>query len=200
MTLEWALSELLNNQGALKKLQQEIDSTIGLQRKVEETDTKGLPYLQAVVKETLRLHPPGPLLVPHESTEDCTVMGYHIPAGTQLLIHAWKIHRDPRWWTRPLEFEPERFVGPHGGPAEVDLWGRHFHLIPFGAGRRACPGTALALHILHLTIARLLHAFEWKLPAGAAAVDMREGPGLSSPKAVPLVVERAPREFLALYS
>ncbi|KAF8364713.1 hypothetical protein HHK36_033313 [Tetracentron sinense] len=136
VSIEWALSELLSNPQVLGKAQEEIDTKIGTERRVEESDLEQLPYLQAIVKETLRLHPPGPLLVPHESTEDCVVSGFKIPAGTRLIVNAWKIHRDPRWWDRPLEFCPERFIKGQGSSSEVDLRGQHFQFIPFGAGRK----------------------------------------------------------------
>ena len=100
-TLTWALALLLNNRDALRKVQQELDKQIGRERQVNESDTKNLVYLQAVLKETLRLHPVAPLLAPRESSEDCTVAGYHVPAGTRLLVNASKFHRDPHVWTDP---------------------------------------------------------------------------------------------------
>ncbi|KAL4188500.1 hypothetical protein AMTRI_Chr08g160470 [Amborella trichopoda] len=181
VTLEWAVAALLSNPEAMRKVKEELNTKIGKERRVEEVDIANLPYLQAVIKETLRLYPPAPILIPHESMEDCMVAGFHMPAGTQLIINAWKIQRDPRWWERPLEFEPERFIG-----SKVDMKGQHFQFLPFGAGRRACPGTSLALSILHLALARLLHSFDWHLPLGCSSLDMTEGMGLTSPRASPL--------------
>lgn len=150
--------------------------------------------MQALVKEALRLHPSGPLLVPHESIPDCKVSGFNVPSGTTLIVNAWKIHRDPRWWDRPLQFEPERFLGD-GSASHLDMRGRqHFQLIPFGSGRRACPGTSLALSIIHLTIARLLHGFDWKVPPDSSCVDMTEGPGFSLNKAIPVEALLIPRD------
>ncbi|XP_068648661.1 xanthotoxin 5-hydroxylase CYP82C4-like [Aristolochia californica] len=200
LTLEWLMAELLNKPHMLRKAQEEIDSKVGKERKVEEEDVEELPYLQAIVKETLRLHPAGPLLVPHESTENCSVAGFHVPAGTQLIVNAWKIHRDPSYWLHPLTFEPERFLGPDGSATEVDMKGQHFQFIPFGSGRRACPGATLALSVLHLAAARMLHALEWRLPAGIPVIDMSEGPGLTSPKAVPLEALVFPSSTAKLYS
>ncbi|XP_068641092.1 xanthotoxin 5-hydroxylase CYP82C4-like [Aristolochia californica] len=199
LSLEWLMAELLNKPDILQKAQEEIDSKVGNERKVEEKDIEELPYLKAIVKETLRLHPAGPLLMPHESTEDCVVSGFHVPAGTQLIVNAWKIHRDPNYWLHPLRFEPERFLGPDGSAADVDMKGQHFEFIPFGSGRRSCPGAALGLSVLHLASARLLHAFEWKVPASSSLMDMSEGAGLTSPKAVPLEALLLPRSPAKLY-
>ncbi|KAG9450852.1 hypothetical protein H6P81_010817 [Aristolochia fimbriata] len=202
LSLEWLMAELLNQPRLLQKVQEEIESKVGSQWRVEEKDIEELPYLQAIVKETLRLHPAGPLLVPHESTEDCVVAGFHVPAGTQLIVNAWKIHRDPKYWLHPLRFEPERFLGPEGSAVDVDLKGQHFQFIPFGSGRRACPGAHLALSLLHLAAARLLHAFEWRLPNSennGSVMDMSEGHGLTCPKAVPLEALLLPKSPAKLY-
>ncbi|XP_071728218.1 cytochrome P450 CYP82D47-like [Rutidosis leptorrhynchoides] len=150
ITLTWALSLLLNNPKALKIAQDEIDEHVGRERPVEESDMKNLVYLDAIIKETLRLYPAGPLAVPHESIEDCVVSGYHIPKGTRLLLNLWKIHRDPNIWSDPYEFRPERFMT---NQKDIDVKGNHFELIPFGSGRRMCPGMLLALQTLRLTLA-----------------------------------------------
>ncbi|KAL4188499.1 hypothetical protein AMTRI_Chr08g160460 [Amborella trichopoda] len=112
VTLEWALAALLNSPEAMRKVKEELNLKVGKERRVEEANIAYLPYLQAIIKEALRLYPPAPILVPHESMEDCMVAGFH------------------RWWEWPLEFEPERFIG-----SEVDVKGQHFQLLPFGAGR-----------------------------------------------------------------
>ncbi|XP_022137230.1 cytochrome P450 CYP82D47-like [Momordica charantia] len=160
ITMTWALSLLLNNQEALRKVQRELDEHVGRQRRVKESDVKNLIYLQAVVKETLRLYPAVPLLVPHESMEDCTVAGYHIPAGTRLLVNLRKLQKDPLVWEDPCEFRPERFLT---NQKDVDVRGQNLQLIPFGSGRRVCAGISFALQVMHLTLANLLHEFEISL-------------------------------------
>ncbi|XP_074284343.1 cytochrome P450 CYP82D47-like [Silene latifolia] len=189
VSLTWALSLLLNNKDALKKTQAELDSIVGKQRQVEESDLKNLVYLQAVVKETLRLYPAAPLSVPRESIEDCTVDGYHIPAGTQLFVNLYKIHRDPNTWEEPCEFRPERFLTTH---KDYDVRGQSFEFMPFGSGRRICPGISFALQFMQLTLASLIHGFEISTPADKS-VDMTEGFGLTNLKATPLEVLLTPR-------
>ncbi|KAF2324460.1 hypothetical protein GH714_014459 [Hevea brasiliensis] len=133
VTLTWTLSLLLNNRHVLKKAQQELDTLVGRERQVKESDMKDLVYLQAIIKESFRLYPAAPLSVPHESIEDCSVGGYHIPAGTRLIVNVSKIHRDSRVWFNPSEFIPERFLTTH---QDVDVKGQNFELLPFGSGRR----------------------------------------------------------------
>ncbi|KAK3231503.1 hypothetical protein Dsin_003384 [Dipteronia sinensis] len=182
-TLTWAVSLLLNNPHMLKKAQEELDQLVGMERQVNESDIKNLVYLQAIIKETLRLYPAGPLLGPREAMEDCTVNGYRVAAGTRLIVNVWKIQRDPRVWTNPSAFQPERFLTSH---PHVDVRGQQFELIPFGSGRRSCPGASFALQVLHLTLARLLHGFDISTPLIDQPVDMTESPGLTIPKATPL--------------
>eukprot|EP01018_Ginkgo_biloba_P040754 Gb_24787 [translate_table: standard] len=192
VTIEWALSLLLQHPDILKKAQEELDTKIGRNRLVEESDIPQLEYLQLIVKETLRLYPAGPLLVPHESKEDCHIGGYHVSVGTLLVVNAWAIHRDPVTWKKPLEFKPERFME---GKLEMEIEGRgnnEFEMIPFGAGRRGCPGASLALCIVNIVLARLLQSFSWSLPLGKV-IDMREAAGLTIPKAVPLEALIKPR-------
>ncbi|GAV87883.1 LOW QUALITY PROTEIN: p450 domain-containing protein, partial [Cephalotus follicularis] len=193
--LTWGLSLLLNNRHALKKVQEEIDTHIGKERQVKESDIKNLIYLQAIIKETIRLYPGAPLSLPHESMEDCTVSGYHVPAGTRLLVNLWKIQRDPRVWTDPCEFQPERFLTTY---KNIDVRGQNFELIPFGAGRRMCPGISFALQVLQLTLASLLHGFEITTLSDEP-VDMAERVGLTSLKATPLKVLLTPRLPTDLY-
>ena len=195
VTVEWALSALMNRPEILRKAQEELDTHVGRERLLEESDVHKLKYLEAIVKETLRLYPAAPLLLPHESFEACTVGGYHVPAGTQLLVNAWAIHRDPALWERPTEFIPDRFVN---GSKEMDVKGHDLELIPFGSGRRICPGMSLALIMVNHTLGRLLQSFEWFAPGGAK-IDMREGLGLSMPKLVPLEAIIKPRLPLHLY-
>ncbi|KAK8360526.1 hypothetical protein V6Z11_A04G172600 [Gossypium hirsutum] len=195
VTLTWAISLLLNNRHVLKKAQEELDIHVGNQRQVEESDIANLVYLQAIIRETLRLYPATPILVPREAMEDCTVAGFHIPAGTRLLVNLWKLQRDPRIWHKPLDFLPERFLSDH---ANIDVRGQNFELIPFGSGRRICPGITFALHFQHLTLARLLHGFK-RGTVSDKAVDMCENPGITVPKATPLEVTITPKLPSMLY-
>ena len=186
---------LLNNNPALKRAQEELDLIVGRERWVEDSDIKSLVYLQAIVKETLRLYPPGPLAVPHEASEDLTVCGYHVPKGTRLFVNLWKLHRDPSIWHEPEAFSPERFLKSHAG---VDASGKHFEFIPFGSGRRSCPGMSFALHVTHLTLARVLQGFELAAPSGGP-VDMSEGLGITLPRATALEVVMTPRLSAEMY-
>nr|GMD75964.1 cytochrome P450 CYP82D47-like [Ipomoea batatas] len=149
ITLTWALSLVLNNYDVLMNIQDELDTKIGKFRGIEESDINQLIYIQAVVKETLRLHPAAPLSVPHEAIEDCTINGYHIQKGTRVIPNLAKIHRDPKVWVEPNEFRPERFLTTH---KDIDIKGNNFEIIPFGSGRRMCPGLTTAkatpLHVL----------------------------------------------------
>ncbi|KAK9187973.1 hypothetical protein WN944_019372 [Citrus x changshan-huyou] len=186
ITVEWALAELINHPDMMKKAREEIDSVVGKSRLVEESDIINLPYLQALVKETLRLHPAAPMPV-RESTENCTINGYEIPARTRVFINVWAINRDPNHWETPLEFCPERFIA-EDGKSQLDVRGQHYHYIPFGSGRRACPGTTLALHMVHSTLAAMIQCFDWEVIGGnGTRVDMEEGTGLTLPRAHPLI-------------
>ncbi|KAE8679889.1 putative Cytochrome P450 [Hibiscus syriacus] len=189
VTLTWAMSLLLNNRDELRKLQQELDIHVGKERLVQESDIKNLVYLKAIIKETLRLYPAGPLGVPHESMEDCTVRGYHISAGTRLFINLSKLHRDPRVWSDPCEFRPQRFLTTH---KDIDLRGQNFELIPFSSGRRMCPGVSFGVQVLELVLASVVQGFELKTPLDEV-VDMSEGIGLTNLKATPLQLLITPR-------
>ncbi|KAJ4845112.1 hypothetical protein Tsubulata_030344 [Turnera subulata] len=195
ITLTWALSLLLNNPKVLKKAQDELDDCVGKNQLVDEADIKNLVYLQAIVKETLRLYPPAPLGAPREAMEDCEIAGFHVPAGTRLFVNMWKLHRDPRIWSNPLEFQPERFLTEH---INVDVGGMDFEYTPFGSGRRMCPGVTFGLQVVHLTLARLLQGFELRT-ASDAPVDMTESPGSTTPKATPLDVLLRPRLCSTIY-
>ncbi|CAA0839449.1 Cytochrome P450 82C4 [Striga hermonthica] len=181
--LVWAFSLILNNPHVLKKAQEELDRHVGKQRQVEESDIRNLVYLQAITKETLRLYPAGPLGGTREFSEDCTVGGYHVPKGTWLLVNLWKLHRDPHvWGPDALEFKPERFLSIH---KNMDVRGSDFELIPFGAGRRICPGSNLGLQMMHFVLANLLHSFDF-WTEGDEGIDMTESAGLTTMKATPL--------------
>ncbi|XP_058069219.1 cytochrome P450 CYP82D47-like [Magnolia sinica] len=195
IAITWTLSVLLNHKHVIKKAQDELDNYVGKDRNVDESDINNLVYLQAILKETLRLYPPAPMGAPHQASEDCYVGGYHVPAGTRLFTNVWKMHRDPRVWSDPDEFQPERFMTKH---ADVDPKGTHFEFLPFGSGRRMCPGVSMAFQILHLILARLLHGFDLRTPFDAP-VDMSEKVGITVAKATPLEVLLSPRLPLELY-
>ncbi|KAH0705282.1 hypothetical protein KY290_009969 [Solanum tuberosum] len=188
-TMEWALSFLLNNPEALKKTQNEIDTHLGeSSRLLDESDLAQLPYLHGIINETLRMCPAGPLLVPHESSDECVVGGFRVPCGTMLLVNMWAIQNDARLWDRPNEFRPERFI---------DFKGQRdgFRLMPFGYGRRGCPGENLAMHVAGLALGSLIQCFEWER-VSEELVDMTEGPGLTMPKAIPLLAKCRPRQSI----
>ncbi|KAF5955688.1 hypothetical protein HYC85_008544 [Camellia sinensis] len=193
--LTWALSLLMNNSHVLKKAQEELDIHIGKERQMDESDIGELVYLHAIVKETLRLYPAGPLSGPREFTEDCIIGGYHVSKGTRLTLNLWKLQRDPTIWPEPSDFRPERFVTSH---KDVDVKGQHLELIPFGAGRRVCPGTLFGIQMLHLVLARLLHGIELSTPSNAL-IDMTESTGLTNLKVTPFEVLVTPRLSPNLY-
>ncbi|KAM7526119.1 hypothetical protein LguiA_016021 [Lonicera macranthoides] len=183
ISIEWGFVEMLRNPHVMQKVRNEIDTVIGLHRKVEESDFERLPYLQAVVKETLRLHPVLPLLLPRNTTEDTKYMGYFVPKDTQVFVNAWAIGRDPAAWDDPLTFKPERFLG-----SDIEYKGQDFQLIPFGSGRRICVGFPLAHRVVHLTLATIIQNFDWELPAGVTpkSIDMEEKFGLTLRKKIPM--------------
>ncbi|KAJ7969672.1 Cytochrome P450 [Quillaja saponaria] len=179
-TLDWAFSELLKNPRVMKKLQQELTNVVGMSKVVEETDIPKLNYLDMVVKETYRLHPVAPFLIAHESMEDITINGYYINKKSRIIVNAWAIGRDPKIWSENVEeFYPERFINNN-----IDLKGHDFELIPFGSGRRGCPGMMLGLMSVKYTIAQFVHCFNWELPNGMNSkhLDMNEKFGLSIPR------------------
>lgn len=182
--LEWAMTELLRHPNIMKKLQEEIRRVACDKTNITKDDLGNLKYLPAVIKETLRLHPPIPLLVPRENRQDIKVKGYDIKAGTRVLINAWAIARDPTYWDQPEDFKPERFLNN-----EIDVKGNDFQLIPFGAGRRGCPGIVYAMAAGEVVLANLVHKFNWKLHGGGAGLenlDMFETFGLTMHRKTPL--------------
>jgi cytochrome P450 len=183
-TLEWAMAELLHNPITLRKVQEELRTTLGSDKKLEEKDIENFPYLKAVVKETLRLHPPLPFLVPHMAMDSCKFRGYYIPKETQILVNVWAIGRDPKTWEDPLVFKPERFLEHN----MLDYKGHNFEFIPFGSGRRMCPAVPLVSRVLPLALGSLLHSFDWVLADGLKPedMDMSERMGITLRKAVPL--------------
>ncbi|KAF9600232.1 hypothetical protein IFM89_005056 [Coptis chinensis] len=186
LTMEWAMSLLLNHPNILHKALSEIDSQVQ-GRLLDDSDLAKLPYLHCIINETLRLYPAAPLLLPHISSEECTVGGYSIPRGTILLANAWAIQRDPNMWVEPKTFMPERFEGVQG---EKEMG---FKFLPFGVGRRGCPGAALAMRVVALALGTFIQCFEWER-VGGDQVDMNENnTGVTMPKANPLIATCKPR-------
>ncbi|KAK9116919.1 hypothetical protein Sjap_015866 [Stephania japonica] len=193
ITIEWALAELINNQPILEKAREEINKVVGKSRLVEESDIPNLHFLQAIVKETLRLHPIVPITL-REAIENCTVGGYDIPAKTWLFVNIWAIGRDPKHWKNPLEFNPDRFFG--SDLSNLDMRGQNFHFIPFGSGRRGCPGITLALQVVQTTVAAVIQCFDLKNDNGTnqVEVDMTEAAGaLTLARANPLNCTPVPK-------
>ncbi|KAJ3682513.1 hypothetical protein LUZ60_015086 [Juncus effusus] len=184
-TLEWTMAELLNNPDILKKVTAEIDTNVGNHRLIQESDMANLPYFNCILLETLRLHPIIPLLVPHESREEIFLGGYEIPKGTMLLANVYQIQRDPENYEEPLKFKPERFENGTEGK-----W-----MIPFGMGRRKCPGEALAMREMGIMLGTLIQCFDWE-KKGDGPVDLTEGNGLSIPLATPLKALYRPRQAM----
>lgn len=181
------MAEMVLHPEIQRKVQNEVDVAFekGLS---DESELARLPYLQAVIKETLRLHPPGPLLSwARLSTQDVCVAGHHVPAGTTAMVNMHAITHDPEIWAQPETFLPERFL-----EQDVDVRGNDLRLAPFGAGRRVCPGRALGLATVQLWIAQLLHNFDW-IAAPGTTVDLTEVLKLSSEMVSPLQSVAVPR-------
>ena len=177
---------LLNHPNSLKKAIAEIDDRVGQERIMDVTDLPNLPYLQNIVRETLRLYPPGPLLVPHVSSEECEIGGYHIPKHTMVMVNAWAIQRDPKLWPDATSFRPERF---ETGKAET------YKFLPYGVGRRACPGASMANRLIGLTLGTLIQCYSWERVSDKE-VDMSGAEGLTMPKKTPLEAMCKPRDVL----
>ncbi|KAL6993691.1 hypothetical protein U1Q18_011803 [Sarracenia purpurea var. burkii] len=182
-TVEWAMAELLRDQDILKKSKDELEKIIGKGKPIQESDVVQLPYLQAVVKETMRMHPPIPFLLPRKVETNVEAWGYTIPQGAQVLVNAWAISHDSGIWLNPTSFMPERFL-----ESDIDVRGQDFELIPFGAGRRICPGLPLVLCVVPAMLGSLINSFDWKLEGEIASkdLDMEEKFGLSLKKVQPL--------------
>ncbi|XP_052181447.1 6,7,8-trihydroxycoumarin synthase-like [Diospyros lotus] len=186
ITLIWAMTQLVKRPEAMKRIQEEVRNIAGDKGVIHETDLQNLPYLKAAVKETLRLHPPVPLLLPHETIEPCTIAGYKVHPKTVVYVNAWAIGRDPKSWEDPEKFFPERFLDN-----SIDFKGQDFELIPFGAGRRSCPGIHLGVVTVELALANLICGFNWELPAATGIknnedIDTDVKPGISMQKKIPL--------------
>lgn len=163
------MAELLRNPDKMSRAQAELEQEIGRGNPLKESDIPRLPYLQAVIKETFRVHPTGPLLLPHKAEAETDICGFTIQKGVQVFINVWAIGKDPGSWEDPDAFIPERFLGPNSG---IDVTGQDFQLIPFGAGRRICPGLPLAMRMLHLILGSLVNCFDWKLQNGTKPEEM----------------------------
>ncbi|CAN6270519.1 unnamed protein product [Urochloa humidicola] len=179
LVLEYTMAELMRHKDVMAKLQAEVRSSIPKgQEAITEDNPTGMPYLKAVIKETLRLHPPSPLLLPHQSIEDCEVDGYMVGAGTTVFVNVWAIGRDPSLWDAAEEFMPERFLNKRGAEG-VDFRGLDFQFLPFGSGRRMCPGMNFALASIEIMLANLMYHFDWEMPEGVNEIDMAEVFGLT---------------------
>ncbi|EPS67404.1 hypothetical protein M569_07368 [Genlisea aurea] len=181
ITVEWAVAELIRNPRVLRKVQQELDGVVGRDRLMTEADIPNLPYLRCVAKECFRLHPPTPLMLPHKASADVKIGGYDVPKGTTVSVNAWAIARDPAIWKEPLEFRPERFE-----EEDVDMKGTDFRLVPFGSGRRLCPGAQLGINLVTSMIGHLVHHFDWSVKGGVEGMDMMEQPGTVTYMRTPL--------------
>ncbi|XP_031122106.1 dimethylnonatriene synthase-like [Ipomoea triloba] len=193
----WAFQELMRKPDIIAKATEELDREIGRERWVDESDCSRLPYIEAIIKETFRLHPLGTMLAPHYAMEDCNVAGYDIAKGTTILVNAWSIGRDPMFWDDAEEFKPERFLN-----SNIDMDGQNFAFLPFGSGRRRCPGYSLGLRVVRATLANMLHGFTWKLPPDMKPEDisMEEHYGLTTHPRFPIPLVMEPRLPSHLYS
>ncbi|XP_059643413.1 probable (S)-N-methylcoclaurine 3'-hydroxylase isozyme 2 [Cornus florida] len=183
-TIEWAMAELIKNPESMERVCEELTREIN-QHSLKESHLPQLPYLQACVKESMRLHPPGPLLLPRRAPDSCKVMNYTIPKNSQVVVNVWAIGRDPMVWEEPLKFKPERFLN-----GTLDFKGNDFEFLPFSAGRRICPGLPMAAKQVPLILASLLRSFDWSLPHGndPNELDMNEKFSITLQKEQPLVL------------
>lgn len=196
ISVEWAMAELIKNPRVQQKAQEELDRVIGFERVMTETDFSNLPYLQCVAKEALRMHPPTPLMLPHRANANVKISGYDIPKGSNVHVNVWAVARDPAVWKDPHEFRPERFL-----EEDVDMKGHDFRLLPFGAGRRVCPGAQLGINLVASMLGHLLHHFCWAPAEGVKPeeIDMSENPGLVTYMRTPVQAVPTPRLPSHLY-
>ncbi|KAJ3696873.1 hypothetical protein LUZ61_000578 [Rhynchospora tenuis] len=189
--VDWAMFELMRSPLVMKKVQSEIRQLLQGQANITDLDLVKLNFLHLVIKETLRLHPPFPLLLPRECRETCCIFGYDIPQGATVIVNAWAIGRDPKYWKDAEEFKPERFID---GSSDADFKGMNFEFIPFGAGHRICPGMSFGLANIEIVLANLLYHFDWELPAGVhpKELDTVESYGLSARKKADLILRAIP--------
>ncbi|XP_038976657.1 premnaspirodiene oxygenase-like [Phoenix dactylifera] len=175
-TLDWTMAELMRHPEIMEKVQAELRQALKGKARIEVEDINEFHYMKLVIKESLRLHQPGPLLLPRVCRETCQVDGYNIPAGSRIIVNAWAVARDPRYWEEPESFRPERFDG-----SSVDYKGGNFEYMPFGAGRRICPAISFGMAQVEMALANLLYFFDWKLPNGMGPndLDMTESFGVA---------------------
>ncbi|CAA7061634.1 unnamed protein product [Microthlaspi erraticum] len=193
ISMIWAMTELARHPRVMKKLQQEIRETLGDNKeKITEQDLDKVQYLKFVFQETFRLHPPAPLLLPREAMSDLKILGYDIPKNTMIEVNTYSIGRDPKYWENPNDFIPERFID-----SPVEYYGQHFELLPFGAGRRICPGINTGLTIVELGLLNVLYFFDWSLPDGMTTkdIDMEEAGAFVVGKKVPLELIPTPHKW-----
>ncbi|KAK4795824.1 hypothetical protein SAY86_028150 [Trapa natans] len=190
--VEFTMAEVMNKPHVLARVQQELDSVVGKEKVVEESHMGKLPYLQAVIKESLRLHPALPLLIPHCPSKDATIGGFTVPKGTRIFVNVWAIHHDPSLWENPSEFDPGRFLEEGTNKGAMDYGGKDFTYFPFGSGRRICAGIAMAERMLMYSLATLLHSFDWRLPE-AEKMDLDERFSIVLKKRIPLKPIPTPR-------
>ncbi|KAM0849171.1 hypothetical protein ACQ4PT_053888 [Festuca glaucescens] len=192
--LQWAMAELMRNPTVMRRAQEEVRRELAGHDRVTEDSLRNLHYMRLVIKETLRLHPAAPLLVPRECRSPCEVLGFDVPQGAMVLVNAWAIGRDPAHWDAPEEFVPERFE-ERGGSAGRDFKGTDFEFVPFGTGRRMCLGMAFGLAHIELALAALLFHFDWDLPEGIVReeLDMTEAAGITARLRSDLLVIAVPR-------
>ena len=192
LSVEWTMAELLRQPAVMSKVRAELQEVLGAKQYPDESDISRLPYLRAVLMESMRLHPPSPLMMPHEAmAEGAEVGGFAVPKGATVIINLCAVMRDPATWTQPDAFVPERFIGVH---MDFRVKDDRFEFMPFGAGRRACPGMPMASRVVTLVLASLLHRFEWRLPEGMqpADVDLRDRYRTSLNMVTPLMAVPVP--------
>lgn len=180
ITMDNAMVELITHPETMVRARKEVDEVIGNHRLVEESDMERLPYIQAVIRETFRLHPPIPMFF-RKATNECQINGYTIPANASVFINVWGIGKDPNIWDDPSEFKPVRFLTENGELGPIDLKGHHYELLPFGTGRRICPAITMTMQDLTTTVAAMIQCFDWKVKEDK--IDMSERPGLVVPRA-----------------
>lgn len=190
-SMQWLMAEMINHPEVFKKLREEMDSVVGRDRLVEDSDIPSLHYLQAVVKETLRLHPPAPIIT-RLSREDCKFGGFDVPRGTLAVVNAHSVMRDPEVWDKPDEFYPERFllaIPKEEADEKTGRKGQDLNFWSFGGGRRRCPGVNLAFSLINATVAAMVQCFDWKLDGAEymARVNMEATPGVTMSLAHPLL-------------
>jgi cytochrome P450 len=201
-TIEWAMAELVLQPDVIRQAQKELDTVVGTDRLVQESDIPNLPYLQAITKEVFRMHPVVPLSIPHVSSRACEVLGFKIAACTELIFNVFAIQRDPSVYEDPDMFNVNRFMDDRHRNVDATAIFSSYELMPFGAGRRMCPAYALGYQLVSVVIAHLLHSFNWTLPEGgqtAQDIDMSEKFGSVLSMKTPLSLVVKPRSPAFLY-